>query len=159
VIAVPRLRLPEGEDPRFQPHVLVLRDPGDGFEKEWEIEHPDACPQMCAWWPEARQVVEEERRISAATFGLIPPWPAGDYDCYVRYELVNNGLDSLDIYSLEGDEHFDHNHVATSRFEAGWHRLRPGRYVIEGWFTPFYWAGSEPCDADGGLTLVRREGD
>lgn len=126
------------------PHVLVVVDPDSG---DWEIEHPETCPLVCDWWPGA----DKANRV----------FPVERHTCYVAFEIAHNGLDSLTVVShreRDGDGWRDVAPVdlndPESPFEAEWRRLRPGRYLIEGWWTPQGWAGTEPVDADGGLTLI-----
>jgi hypothetical protein len=131
-------------DPRFQPHVLVITETEPG-EKEWEIEHPRHCPRVCRWFPGAREVLAEEQ----STYGDLSPDPA-ELDCYVAWEIANAGLDGLDVTEAAGWS------KELSPLEQ-WRLLAPGRYLLEGWHTPFHWAGSEPCDADGGIVLLGPE--
>jgi hypothetical protein len=138
-----------GDPGRDAPHVLTITDPGDGLEKEWDVEHPDTCARACLWSPLMLNFVRDCNALSQDR-RLVE----GDHVCYVAHVIEAIGLDTLNVDSLEGDAHLDPEWAPASPYEADWHRLRPGRYLIEGWWTPFYWAGSEPIDADGGLTLI-----
>lgn len=132
------------ENPRLQVHVLEVTEPEPGL-KEWEIEHPRQCPRVCRWFPGAREVVAGAAAAGGIEFGSVE-----ELDCLVAYWTMNVGLDGLDVSELAGR--------APELDPFGqWRLLPPGRYLIEAWFTPFYWAGSEPCDADGGLTLIGPE--
>jgi hypothetical protein len=126
---------------RWQPHVLAITEPYPG-QKEWEVEHPACCPSVCDWWPGAAETVEEERRSGRIHFAV------ERHDCYVAWELSMAGLDSLDLTSSTWPGGFRYAPAEP------WRYLKPGRYLIEGWYTPGGWAGSEPVDADGGLTLL-----
>jgi hypothetical protein len=99
-----------------------------------EIEHPDGCPRLCAWWPGASVVA-----------GC---WADPEmYGCYVEYELQGCGLDSIegevDGISVSGP--------------GGWRKLRPGRYILEPWFEPAYSTPNGWVEPSGGLSLVGRE--
>lgn len=149
-----------GRDPRFQPHVLIITDPGDGSEKEWEIEHHECCPRICHWWPGAAEELAREKARGWISFAV------ETYDCYVQFELDHNGIDSLAVVShrelgpggtwVDVAEFADPAYVPETGFEAEWHRLRPGRYLIEGWYQSGAGQGEYGGmgDAEGGLTIL-----
>lgn len=144
------MEIPERPQP-FLPHVLTVMSV-DEHNKEWEVEHHPDCPLACYWWP------GRDGDVDALGDPLVTPselstleGDGASYICYVQYELDGNGIDSLSLGEV--DDHLDPAWTPFSEFEAEWHRLRPGRYLIKGWFTPGGWAG-EYYDADGGLTLI-----
>lgn len=152
----------KGPDPNLLPHVLIITEPEPG-EKEYEVEHNEGCPVACSWHPTLYGHKWHDPFVSGEE--VTYPYPdEGQYTCYVQYELDANGIDSLGVVSHRESDgeggwrdvapHADPNYVPATQFEPEWKRLRPGRYVIEGWFTPPGWAGSEPVDADGGLTII-----
>ena len=140
-------------NPRLQPHVLVITG-NEPEERDYTVEHPDCCPLVCYWTTTAI------RQEAARMFGEDPspddePDP-GQRDCYVQYEVEGAGLESIDVSEPPAGVELDPPDYSSLpwRRDGDWRRLRPGRYLIEGWFTLFCWAGSEPIDADGGLTLL-----
>lgn len=122
---------PRWSPPIETPHVLVLGDRYDDG-RDWEVEHPPDCGRACPWWPEA---------CTGLRGGF-----EGTPTCYVEWEIDGAGLDSLsgEVYGIQVES-------------DGWRSLPDGRYLLEGWYTPQGWAGSEPIDADGGLILVGPE--
>lgn len=147
-----------GPDLYLLPHRLTIVVDGDG-EKDWAVEHHEACPVVCNWSPWYSDYWnnrdgDARTSINGAAWDWESISDEGHHSCYVQYELDGNGIDSLDADSLDGDAHIDQGREPASRWEADWYRLRTGVYVIEGWFTPSGWAGSEPIDADGGLTIL-----
>lgn len=152
VAALTRRKWPEGTDPRMQPHVLVITSTDDG-SLDWEVEHPDACPSVCHWAPPVDgkpwfTKYADDRDPADLHY---PDERAGYRDCLLAWQVSNMGIDLLDFG--EHAEFADPDHVPVSPFEAPWHRLRPGRYLIEAWYTPGGWAG-DYYDADEGLTLI-----
>lgn len=147
-VHVPGPRGLDKYNPRFQPHILTITEQG-----EFEVEHPEDCPIKCYWWPGAREYISESHPLTAELAG------AGEHDCYVGWELANVGLDTLDL-GLEDDEDesliVDPEHVPASQWEPFWKSLRPGRYLIEGWYEPGVSTPNGPAEPDGGLTLFRR---
>ena len=126
---------------------MDISDPGDG-EKEWEIVHHAECPRVCAWWPGAAQ---SYAFCSSGGLSIGDEW---HHNCYVQWEIDNNGIDSLDIYSLEGDTHLDASYVAVSGFEPDWQRLLPGSYRVQGWYDRGTSTPNGPAEPDGGLFLT-----
>lgn len=137
-VTVPGPQWPVDERPTMLPHVLVVE--GHGDDKDAWIEHPEGCPRYCEWWPGA---AEHANGDDPLTFRF----DVETYGCYVEWEVRYCGLDSI-----EGD--VDGLHIGGP---GGWRHLPSGRYRLEPWFQPFYWAGSNPVDADGGISLVGRE--
>jgi hypothetical protein len=147
------------------PHLLIITDLGDDG-KEWEVVHPDECPVACTWYPpvNGEPWFAKYEREWIEDFPL-PSTRDGQYTCYMRHELDGNGIDSLHVveYRLRDDngelrdvgEFIDPTYIPSGRYEPEWMRLAPGRYTIEAWFTPAYWAG-EYVDADSGITLLGR---
>lgn len=141
------------------PHVLTIS--GDTPEdREYEVDHPEACPLVCYWWPDARL------SVAAGTYDYTfgpPTWDSarvfdGVPECYVRHEIENVGLDCLDGELLyEFPPHPEEGQWGIER----WRRLPPGRYLLEGWWHDGYGTGElgGQGDADGGLALLGREGD
>lgn len=136
------------DDPRFQIHTLVISGTGD--EKEWEIEHPESCPLVCAWWPGAGEVYAAQDADRLGFFGSDDR--AGHHDCYVGWEAAQIGLDDLD-FTLGAALGAPDDGTPCREWER-WRSLPPGRYEIEGWYTPGGFAGSEPIDPDGGLVYL-----
>lgn len=153
-MSLPRIKI------KNLPHVLVIAG-GDG-EKEWEVEHPVSCPLVCDWSPWLSDYWAGDPQHSDFAFvgGPSLEGDPGHHACYVEYEVVYNGLDSLDIHSPPDDVDFgpylDPDHVRSSEYEAEWRRLRPGRYLIEGWYHNGVGCGDYggQGDPDGGLTLL-----
>lgn len=129
-----------------RPHTLIVTDPGDGSGLEWQVIHHSLCQ-----WGAFRS------RFDYSDFFDPKPLEVPKLDfyrkCLIQHEIDNNGLDSLDVHTLDGDAHLNSG-VELGPFEADYKRLRPGRYKVVAWCTPQGWAGSEPVDADGGLYLT-----
>lgn len=131
-----RVHVPGSHVPMEQlPHGLLIYVEEDGGETGYEVTHPVDCPVACPWWPGA-PFDDEPVGIAVAHEHRL---------CYVEWEIENVGLDSLDVSEV----------VTTfgTHIDA-WKHLPPGRYLIEGWYHPGGWAGSEPVDPDGGLVLL-----
>lgn len=131
-VHVPGPRVPFEE----LPHGLLIYEEEPGGEKGYEVIHPVDCPRGCYWLPGLPFKVGEGS-------GMIGEYPPETHHCYIQYELDGAGLDSLEASELTGGTHLD-----------DWKKLPPGRYIIEGWYTPGGWAGSEPVEPEGGLTLL-----
>lgn len=116
-----------------KPHVLIITEV-DG-EKEWRIVHPPTCP-----WNAYKHPAHDSNDW---VFGCGCDRPE-EHNFFVRgclteWEIGCNGIDGLEIYSVEGSEHIDPAYVPVSRFEAEWHKLKPGRYIIQATYS---WSGS-----------------
>ncbi len=140
-----------------QPHILTVLDAGD--EKDYELAH-DGCGHACAWWPgraddlalvpddlPAGWDFEAEQNAYEATHG--------HPTCYVAWEVGNAGLDSLDIHAVSedtGGAHLDDTPVGRFGLDE-WRRLRPGRYVVVGWYHPGVSTPNGPAEPDGGIYI------
>lgn len=110
-----------------KPHVLVIEDVGDG-EKEFRILHLPTCK-----W--------EVYKHFHGPWCSEPCERKWDFHrhCLIQWEVENVGLDSLEINSVDGDDHIDYLYVPASQWEPDWHKLKPGRYIVKMTYT---WSGS-----------------